>query len=184
MTEQAADSSNAPHAFFDALLAEGASPALPLEQQIFAPFIGSWHLTVRWFDAAGRMTREEPAEWHFSRVLEGRAVQDVWIVPPRGRRGRGADYEYGTSLRFHDSGIEGWRSLWIGPMQRVVRMFVARRIGDRIVLETNSGDEPPMRWSFSEVGEHSFLWTNEIQENGIWRTQQTFEAKRQLESGG
>src|SRR5262245_25747954 len=77
---------------------------IPEEQRIFAPFIGDWDLIVKWYDEGGKLSREERGEWHFSWILEGRAVQDVWIVPPRHERIRRSDnYEYGTSLRFFDS---------------------------------------------------------------------------------
>ncbi len=52
-------------------------------------------------------------EWHFGWALEGRAVQDVWIVPPRGelRRGDAAANvnSYGTTLRVYDPDIDAWR---------------------------------------------------------------------------
>ena len=87
-------SSEAERTFARAL--QSGSSSLPERAQIFAPFIGSWDLVVRWFDEAGALTRAEAGEWHFAWVLEGRGVQDVWIVPPRTQRARGSPYEYGT----------------------------------------------------------------------------------------
>lgn len=134
---------------------------------------------MRWFDKTGAVTRQEDGEWHFCWVLEGRAIQDVWIVPPRAIRGASAGrYEYGTSLRFYDSEIDGWQSTWIGPMNHAVRTFIARRIGDNVVLETTHGMSPRMRWSFENVSTDAFHWRNEVWEEGSWRVQQTFEAKR------
>ena len=91
------------------------APSLPDHAQIFAPFIGSWDLVVRWYGEAGRVTRTEAGEWHFAWVLEGRGIQDVWIVPPRARRARGRLYEYGTSIRFYDPALEAWQSTWSAP---------------------------------------------------------------------
>jgi hypothetical protein len=163
--------------FCRALVSDG--PSLPRPAQIFAPFIGSWDLTVRWFDAGGQLSRTEPGEWHFAWVLEGRAIQDVWIVPPRAQRTGGALYEYGTSVRFYDPQLEAWQSTWIGPMHGVVRTFVAHQREDAVVLETTPGVSPAMRWSFREVAADSFTWTNEVREGEGWRIQQTFEARRQ-----
>lgn len=164
--------------FAQALISVGVSQTIPVRSRIFEPFIGSWDLLVRWFDANGQLTREEKGEWHFARVLEGRGVQDVWIVPPRGSRGDEGDYEYGTSIRFYDPSADAWQSTWIGPMHQVVRTFTARQVGARVVLETKPGEAPQMRWSFSDIAARSFSWTNELRENGTWRTQQTFEARR------
>lgn len=165
-------------AFAAALLSRGPGPEVPAKDQIFAAFIGDWELVVRWHDAAGGLTRQEQGEWYFSWVLEGRGIQDVWIVPPRSARGSSATYEYGTSIRFYDPASGGWQSIWVGPEHKVVHTFVARRIDDRVVLETRPEAVPRMRWSFSEVTADAFRWTNEIHEDGAWRVQQTFEARR------
>lgn len=167
--------------FSTALLSEGPHPSIPPEQRIFAPFIGSWELLVRWFDEDGKLAREEQGEWHFAWILEGRGVQDVWIVPRRTERaGRSDLYEYGTSLRFFDEKIGAWQSTWIGPMHRVVRTFIARRIGAQIVLETTEGEVPRMRWSFSDIQTNSFSWRNELWTENGWCVQQTFAAHRNV----
>lgn len=166
-----------PNSFSLALQSDGST--LPEHAQIFAPFIGSWDLIVRWYDETGNISRTEAGEWHFSWVLEGRGVQDVWIVPPRAQRHSGWLYEYGTSIRFYDPELNVWQSTWIGPMHRVVRTFVARKLGSKVVLETTPEIAPAMRWSFSDVAADSFRWENQVREAGQWRIQQTFEAKRQ-----
>lgn len=165
--------------FVEALLASGPHPMISPHNLIFGPFIGSWDLQVSWYDQHGRLVRQEPGEWHFSWVLEGRAVQDVWIVPPRSARGETADlYEYGTSLRYFDPSIGAWRSNWIGPMHGMIRTFTARLTGDRVVLETTEGTEPRMRWSFTDMSSQSFNWRNEVWDSGSWRLQQSFRCQR------
>ena len=165
--------------FAEALLSDGPHPSIPPDQRIFAPFIGSWELLVRWFDEEGRIAREEQGEWHFAWILEGRGIQDIWIVPRRAERADRSDlYEYGTSLRFFDEKISAWQSTWIGPMHGVVRTFVARKIGDQVMLETTEGEVPRMRWSFSDIQASSFSWRNELWTGSGWRLQQTFAAHR------
>jgi hypothetical protein len=165
--------------FADSLVSAGPHSDIPEEHRIFTPFIGDWDLVVSWFDETGKLTRREPGEWHFSWVLEGRAIQDVWIVPLRSDRSRRGDlYEYGTSLRFFDKTLDAWQSTWIGPMHRVVRTFIARQVGDEVVLETTQGDVPRMRWSFVDIKADSFIWRNELWARSDWRIQQTFDAHR------
>jgi hypothetical protein len=95
--------------------------------------------------------------------IGGQGVQDVWIVPRRADRAARSDlYEYGTSLRFFDEKIGAWQSTWIGPMHGVVRTFIARRIGDQVMLETSEGEAPRMRWSFSDIHTSTFSWRNEL----------------------
>ena len=45
----------------------------------------------------------------FSWVLEGRAIQDVWIFP-------GAFY--GTTLRVYDPALDAWHILWSDPLKQ------------------------------------------------------------------
>lgn len=165
--------------FGAALLSEMPHRSIPDEQRIFEPFIGDWDLIVSWFDETGALTRRERGEWHFAWILEGRGVQDVWIVPPRGERaGRSDLYEYGTSLRFYDEKLNAWQSTWIGPMHRMVRTFSARKVGDQVMLETTEGEVPRMRWSFADIKANSFSWRNEVWTESGWRVQQTFAANR------
>jgi hypothetical protein len=62
--------------FSSALTAAGPHPQLAHRDQLFAPFIGCWHLRVEWSDAQGHVTRPTDGEWHFAWVLDGGAVQD------------------------------------------------------------------------------------------------------------
>lgn len=172
------DTTPLPH-FAASLVSEGPHADIPAEHRIFQPFIGDWDLVVSWFDETGKLRRRERGEWHFSWILEGRGVQDIWIVPPRDERARSSDlYEYGTSLRFFDEKLGAWQSTWIGPMHRVVRSFLARGIDGKVVLETTEGETPRMRWSFDDIERDSFTWRNELWTGAQWRVQQTFAARR------
>ena len=148
---------------------------------LFGQFVGSWDVDVTWHEA-GRVVRRARGEWHFAWVLEGRGVQDVWIVPPRGERTGGADlYEYGTTLRFYDPGIDAWRSTWHGPMHGVVIPFIARKVADEIVLQgRHAVDDRPMRWVFSDIGPERFLWRSEASadEGETWELIQDFVVRR------
>lgn len=48
--------------------------------QMYDWLVGSWDVTVTDFPEDGTKHQHQ-GEWHFSWVLEGRAIQDVWIVP-------------------------------------------------------------------------------------------------------
>lgn len=164
--------------FSEALISAAPHDAIPPGQRIFEPFIGSWDLVVSWYGPDGTLDRRQDGEWHFERVLEGRGIQDVWIVPPRSQRpAAGGDYEYGTSLRFYDPTIEAWRSTWIGPQHHVVYSFTARRVGDQVQLETML-DGQRMRWRFLDIAPDSFTWRNEREVDGAWVLTQDFAARR------
>ena len=114
--------------FASVLIAHRADPVLADRLKLFGQFVGSWDVDIRDHpdDASERRVQ---GEWHFAWVLEGRAIQDVWIAPKRTLRGCADDFlpgEYGTTLRFYDPEIDAWRSTWHAPVRGIVRTFIAR----------------------------------------------------------
>ncbi|HET7291785.1 MAG TPA: hypothetical protein VFM88_05125 [Vicinamibacteria bacterium] len=155
----------------EALHAEGPHPELASELQLFGQFVGSWDVEVIHHFPDG--TRDVmSAEWHFGWVLEGRAIQDVWIAPRRGLRSPAGDAlgDYGATLRFYDRKLGAWRSTWSGPCKGLVRPFVGRQVGAEIVLEGSFAPGSVTRWIFSAITPDSFRWRN-VESWDQWSTQ-------------
>jgi hypothetical protein len=113
--------------------------------------------------------------------LNGRAVQDVWILPSRDERARlGIEpVEWGTAVRFYDPAIGAWRVNWSGPGRGRAYAFVARERGDEIVLEGEGDAGAQLRWTFCEITGDRFRWTNEIMWPGEdWILQQEMDVRR------
>src|SRR6185369_8464426 len=89
------------------LAAAGRSPEIPEKMDIYGWLIGSWELELVGYDDEGNVILTT-GEAHFAWVLEGRAVQDVFINPRRSDRGphspKFANW-YGTTLRIYDASI-------------------------------------------------------------------------------
>lgn len=164
-------------AFADAFLASEPRPELAEGLSLFAPLIGSWSLRVFDYGTDGEVS-ESSAEWHFSWVLDGRAVADVWINPSRPDRGPGRDGEWGLSLRFYDPSLGACRSTWHGPKKGWVIPFIARPSDEGIVL-AGRRDDVDLRWIFSEITQDSFRWrAEETGPDGNTFVRQRFEATR------
>jgi hypothetical protein len=116
-------------------------------------------------------------------VLEGRAIQDVWVVPPRGARRQGdaaANVNvYGSTLRVYDPRIDAWQIQWTDPVTQSYLSMVGRRQGRDIVQLGKSPDGNLIRWSFSEIAE-SFRWRGEVSvdSGATWRLDVVFLARR------
>lgn len=168
--------------FVSALLADRPAPRVAGESDIFAPMLGSWDLEVIYYNPDGSVKRRTPGEWHFARVLEGRAIQDVWIVPPRPQRQplEPPPGEYGVTLRFYDPRIEAWRSTWHGPVHGIVWPFIARRVDGEIVLERIGEDGELTHWVFGDIRPSSFEWRSQSSRDGghTWRIDQIMHARR------
>src|SRR5262245_8454991 len=118
---------------------------------LFGRFVGSWDLQWTGTGGDGRPATMG-GELHFGWVLGGRAVQDIWIVPGRGRPGEGRPplAFHGSTIRFYDPAIDAWRSTWIEPVNGRVRRFIGRPAGDGIVLLSDEED-PQLRWRFTDI---------------------------------
>lgn len=165
----------------DVLLSDRPDEELAGELDLFGQFVGSWDVSVTNYAPDGSATTI-PAEWHFAWALGGRAVQDVWIAPSREARERdGSDGEWGTTVRFYDREIDAWRSTWLGPRHHVVMPFIARRVGDEIVLEGSFEESVTTRWIFSDITPDSFSWRSVESSDGgeTWHLNQEMKARRQ-----
>jgi hypothetical protein len=165
-----------------ALLATGRSPEIPDAADVYGWLIGSWELDVLhyWVDVSERGIKSEA---HFAWVLEGRAVQDVWIMPRRSSRtselGK-ANNTYGTTLRVWDGILQAWRVSWINPVTGARAELIGRWSGKDIVQIGTHADGTPIRWIFSEITPDSFRWTGEAlnPDGQTWRLEGEFRAKR------
>jgi hypothetical protein len=168
--------------FHAVLAAPGRSPEIPESADVYGWLIGSWELDVRyyWVDVSARGIK---GEVHFEWVLEGRAVQDVWIMPPRSERTGELDKMlnmYGTTLRVWDPAIQAWRVTWINPATNQRSELIGRWSGKDIVQLGTRADGTPMRWIFSEITPDSFRWTGEsLEPDGkTWKLGGEFRARR------
>jgi hypothetical protein len=168
--------------FNEVLLANAAAPERAGKMDLYSWLVGSWALDVTETHADGSQ-RRCPGEWHFAWVLEGRAIQDVWLVPSR-RAGRPGDAVqknnyYGTTLRVYDPRIDAWRIQWTDPVAQIYLTLLGRKQDDRIVQEGKSPTGTAVRWSFFDIAANTFRWRSELSNDGAtWTTNMEFSAVR------
>ena len=138
--------------FYEALASSERNAAIPKEDDFFGMLIGSWY--IDYMDTATGAVRK--GEWHFSRVLEGMAVQDVIVLP---------HFEYGTTLRVYKPDVHAWdvTYCYTGKIMR----FEAAKQDDKIVL-TNTEDKS-RKWVFVKIEDKFFHWQDvAVKEDGEW----------------
>jgi hypothetical protein len=160
--------------FLKTLAADGPDPVHAQAMQLFGQFAGSWEHTWRFFD--GRENASGSGQWHFGWVLQGRAVQDVFIA----YNADGSLYDYGSTIRVYDPAQERWNIAYLGPLTQTCRTFTARMVEDEIVLEGRNADGHLIHWIFSEITSSTFRWRGEISENDglTWRLYEEMRLKR------
>lgn len=148
----------------DVLHSSKPSSELGAAAALYDWLIGSWHVRVVDYDPDGS-AHESRGEWHFGWVLEGRALQDVFVVPSTEERSPRLPKErnrYGTSLRTYDPGVDAWRITWINPVRHVQNHLVGKKVGNDIIQEGfDENGSARIRWCFRDIAEDSFRWTGE-----------------------
>ena len=152
--------------FVEALCSNKRSEKIPEAYDYFGDLIGKW--TIEWNDHLDEsVPRRVKGEWIFSRVLEGTAIQDLFIVPSRTERLNvpQADAEYGTTLRIYNPRTMVW-DIFYGCTGSAFRL-TAEKVGDDVVLTENA--EGKMRYVFSEITADTFRWRKEyLAYEGHW----------------
>jgi hypothetical protein len=159
-----------------ALHAEGPARDRSEALKLYGQFIGDWNADVVTYAPDG-VRHQGQGEIHFGWILEGRAVQDVWMIPRRkDRRPDGPTMPvvgnwYGTTIRVYDPALEAWRIHWIDPATNAYRQQIGRKQGADIVQEGTTESGAISRWSFTEITPRSFHWKGEVStdKGATWR---------------
>ncbi len=168
--------------FLDALRSAGPLASQADKMALYAPLIGDWAVDVIDYGPDGSR-RTSTGEWHFAWVLEGRAIQDVWIAPRRALRQEGTSAQgnrYGTTVRVYDPKTEVWTVNWFNPVTGARNTLVGRKQGDDIIQEGTDSAGVRIRWTFSEITATSFYWRGEVLADAgkTWRLVAEFRGRR------
>ena len=109
--------------FTKALHSERPADDRARDLELYGWLIGDWLMDATVHKDDGT-TFKGPGEIHFGWVLQGRAIQDVWILP---------GVFYGTTLRIYDPGLGAWHILWSDPLRQVYTRQLGRAQGNDIV---------------------------------------------------
>jgi hypothetical protein len=143
---------------------------------LYGQFIGDWDTEIVTYTADGERHHGQ-GEIHFGWILEGRAIQDVWMIPrqkdrvPHAPEMPVAGNWYGTTIRVYDPALAAWRIYWVDPATNSYRQQIGRQQGTDIVQEGTTETGALSRWSFTEITPRSFHWKAEgSMDNGVtWR---------------
>lgn len=143
--------------FFDALISESKNSNLPEEYDFFSGLVGSWR--IEYIDKKTEIAYK--GEWHFARVLDGMAIQDVIIIP---------NYETGITIRVFNPKLKVW-GVTYSFIGRVIRLKANKQDG-KIVLDNI--DNKNRKWVFVKIEDNHFRWLD-VSRNGYGEWQVDFE---------
>jgi hypothetical protein len=170
--------------FAEALVSSAPATEFAAKLSLYGQFVGDWSTETLSYRSDGST---QQSEWHirFAWVLEGRAVQDVWITPAR-TAGVAPGWQqpgnrYGTTLRIFDPALDAWHILWINPPSGTIVRQIGRQVGDSIIQTAPPDPNGDLtRWVFRDVRTQTFRWFNERSTDGgsSWQIVQEMRARR------
>jgi hypothetical protein len=149
--------------FATSLISDKASDEIK-ENNIYDWIIGSWNVEAIDYLENNKILKSQ-GEWHFSYVLEGRAIQDVWIAPKRSLRTENLKQprnRYGSTIRYFDKETKKWCINWFNPISSTNSKLYGWQEGNKIIHEGKDGDDNILRWTFEDITYLSFHWKGEI----------------------
>ncbi len=167
---------SAREAMIKVLASASPNPSLGEEAQTFDRLVGTWDADFSFHRKDGTIYHKK-GELHFGWVMDGHAIQDLWIGYPAGEQ---KERSIGTTFRFFDTKLKRWRIVFINPLANYVVMTEGGREGDRIVLRGTDVDGLPIRWTFSEITPQSFHWQGEKSFDGgkTWQLEEDHHMRR------
>jgi len=158
------------------LAATRPHPSLASEARVFDRLVGTWDADFSFHLPDGRVTHKK-GELLFGWVMDGHAVQDLWIGYPSGGQ---KERTMGTTIRFFDTKLKQWRVVFVNPQFNYVVTAQGGLEGDNIVLRGVDTDSLPLRWTFSEMKPDSFHWQGEKSHDGgkTWVVEEDHHMKR------
>jgi hypothetical protein len=173
------------------LHADGPAPDRAEALKLYGQFVGDWDADIVTYTPDG-VRHQGQGEIHFGWVLEGRAVQDIWMIPRRHDRRPDtsampvAGNWYGTTIRVFDPALDAWRIYWIDPATNAYYQQIGRRQGADIVQEGTTEKGTSSRRSFTGITPDSFHWKGEasFDKGASWRLLVEVFAHRTLGEAG
>ena len=163
-----------PPAFLEALPSERRAPEISDDDDLFGYLIGSWELDAILHGVNGEVQKRK-GELHACWVLEGRAIQDLFIFPRRADRGSSTPTQgdrYATTIRTFDRTLKAWRVYFINPADdRTSAQLIARRDGEDVAMEGKLLDGTSIRWRVAAITPSSFRYSAErlLDDGSSWR---------------
>lgn len=156
--------------FIDALSARAPAEDRQDKLSLYGRLVGDWDMDAVVHQDDGSIHRGA-GEIHFAWVLEGRAIQDVWILP---------GIFHGTTLRVYDPGQDLWHIIWSDPLHCYFARQIGRAVGPDIVQTGHNDSGELIRWSFRDLSADAFRWVGErsSDDGGTWQLQAEFRARR------
>ena len=164
--------------FAEALVAPGPTPEYPGRMRRFGQLVGSWSVKGSLFNEESGEWMEREFTWIVEFILDGRAVQDVEVVPSTSHP---SGFEtVATTIRVYDPHAGVWRVSYFSPTMDEYCHLVATPYRTGIRQDGTRTDGRPIRWNFTSITADSYEWEGWVSndEGATWLLIEHNEATR------
>jgi len=165
-------------ALVTALRATGPHPSLGDHASVLERLVGTWDVEYMDVSKDGKKIHRS-GELIVGWVMDGRAMEDLWIVYPTEA---GKEREVYADLRYFDTKSGTWPAIFIDPQDASFATFKGGAVGDdRIVLDSQdlvAGQT--RRWSFNDIRDDSLVFRDDASSDGgkSWTLKSEYHMKR------
>ena len=146
-----------------ALVAAGPHASLGDQAKVLEQLVGTWDVEYRDILKDGREQRRS-GQFIMAWVLDGRAIEDVWIVEPLENQ---QEREVYAAIQYFDSKTRSWPMVFIDPEHAsTAKLTGGATLDGRMVLQTSDLGRPQNRWSFTVAGPDSVVFRDEFSSDG------------------
>lgn len=144
--------------------ADGPAPAAPEQTSQYAFIIGEWDCKTRFMNPQGEYG-EGRATWTGFWILDGWAVQDVWVS----RQADGSEF-HGTNIRSFNPETGKWDNRWLPQGTLQWKHFESEQVRDTMVMTGGRGRDPRGEFvdrnTFYAIGENGWKWRKDRSYDG------------------
>ncbi|ANM28465.1 hypothetical protein ABI59_00715 [Acidobacteria bacterium Mor1] len=138
-------------------------PDAPAETDQYGFLIGSWDCATRFLGPDGYI--EGSATWSGWYILDGWAIQDLWVSElPGGRK------MHGTNIRSFNRSSGVWDNRWLPQGTLQWKYYRSEQVGDTMVMTGGEGKDPRGafvdRNTFYDIGEDGWKWRKDRSYDG------------------
>jgi len=152
----------------------GANPNAPEQLSHMRNMIGRWAIKDQSLGQDGSWTDGPGADWDFYYTLDGYAIEDIWVQPPRAVD---VDDEktrtVGVNIRKYDPDADKWVMAWITKAPGGVQTFSATSTDEELVMveDVPSAQGSIRRITFYNMTGATFDWRMEVSsdDGANWR---------------
>ncbi|MCL1823541.1 MAG: hypothetical protein FWG44_05000 [Oscillospiraceae bacterium] len=155
--------------FYEVLISEQFSDAIPDEYNYYEKLIGVWD-----FEVVSNDGKTGKGEWSFSWILEGKVLQDIFILP-FGEENNLGYADYGATVRIFNPDKKEWEIMWLN---KGMYNHATAEMSDSMIIHTHHSNEN-WKWVFAEITDDTFHWQDVmVQQDGTWNVRGDLYATR------